>query len=73
MVNARTEVAELGWEVYLSSSPRPSHEQINAILNDSGAGPVSPRTYRHYEKLERYQQRRYMPINELDQRTKRIR
>jgi len=73
MVNARTEEAELGWEVYLSSTPRPSLEQINAVLGDAGSGPVSPRTYRHYRKLERYSQRRYMPINELDQRTKRKR
>jgi len=70
MTNARTEVAEHGWTLYRTSFPRPSLEEINTQLEAVGMERVSPRMFRHYKKLDRYDLSRYLPINELDIRTK---
>ena len=66
MSNATPVAAQLGWEVYKTTQPRPSLEQINAVLTAEGLGSVSPRMYEHYRKLERLGQTDYMTINELD-------
>jgi hypothetical protein len=71
MSNARTEVAEVGWEVYRTSVPRPSLEEVNAALDSAGLEQVSPRMLRHYKKLDRFDLQKYLPINELDTRAKR--
>lgn len=70
MSNARTEVAKRGWTLYRATFPRPSLAEINVQLEASGLEPVSARTLRHYKKLDRYQLSEYLPINELDIRTK---
>jgi hypothetical protein len=68
--NARTEVAEHGWEIYRTSSPRPTLIQVNAVLSSEGLEEVSDRMLRHYRKLDRFGVVDYIPINELDIRFK---
>lgn len=56
--------------MYRTTVPRPTLEEINAVLAADGLGIVSERTHRHYRKLDRFGLVEYMPINELDTRVK---
>lgn len=66
MRNAPREVAELGFEIYMASNPRPALDKINATLEAQGLPKVALRTFKHYKKLDRYGQRTYVTINRFD-------
>jgi hypothetical protein len=70
MQNVTPQVAQLGWELYRRSVPRPSRDQVNADLAGQGHAQISIRTFRHYQNLERHGYSEYIPINELDVRVK---
>jgi hypothetical protein len=64
--NAPRAVARRGFEIYLASNPRPDLDTVNSTLEEQGFSKVAPRTYTHYEKLDRFGQRVYIPINRFD-------
>jgi hypothetical protein len=66
MRNAPRAVVRLGFEIYISSNPRLPLDQINATLEAQGQPAVAERTFKHYQKLDRYGQRTYIPINRFD-------
>jgi hypothetical protein len=61
--------AEIGWAIYRDSDFAASLGEINTELTRRGFSEVSPRTYQHYGKLQRYGYVRYVPINQLDVKT----
>lgn len=61
--------AEAGWAIYRDSDFAASLAEINAELTRRGFSKISPRTYRHYGKLQRHGYVRYVPINQLDVKT----
>lgn len=63
------ENAIVGWEVYRDSDHELTLGDINSELASRGLGPVSPRMFTHYRKLQRYGYEQYIPINQLDVRT----
>jgi hypothetical protein len=58
--------ARAGWEIYRNSGFSLTRQQINQRLRSLGYSPIAPRTYLHYQRLERRGFRRYMSINRLD-------
>jgi hypothetical protein len=70
MSNVPSTVARQGWEFYRAAVPPPTHEEVNARLRERGLPGVSPRTYRHYRRMQRCHEVAYLPINELDQKWK---
>lgn len=69
-MNATREVAEAGWMYFRVREPQPSMEEVNEYLRQCGMSPIAHRMMRHYRKLAAYGCSEYMPINELDVRTK---
>lgn len=61
--------AEAGWGLFRGSDYSLSLSEVNGALKRSGFSPISPRTYQHYRKLQRYGFTRYIPINQLDVKT----
>jgi hypothetical protein len=68
MRNASHAVARQGYAFYLSASPRPSIDEVNAHLQATPA--VAPRTYDHYGRLDRMGLKVYLSVNEFDMRKK---
>jgi hypothetical protein len=66
---ATSQDSEAGWEIFKANDFAISLSGINDQLAKRGYSPVSPRTYRHYFKLQRYGYEFYVPINQLDVKT----
>jgi hypothetical protein len=60
------EAARVGWAEFISASPAPSRDAINAALTSRALPRISERMYRHYRALVRHGCERYVTINELD-------
>lgn len=58
--------ARAGWEIYRNSGFGLSRSEINKRLRTLGYATIAPRTFLHYQRLERRGLRRYMSINRLD-------
>lgn len=58
--------AAAGWEIFRPRGGEIGRQQLNIALENLGHNPVSPRTYRHYQKLLRMGFREYVSINRLD-------
>ena len=66
MPNLRSmEAARRGWDIFTSTTPTPSLEEINEQLASESLS-ISARMYQHYRRLQRFGRRSYVPINELD-------
>jgi len=55
-----------GWDLYISSAPHPTRSEINDQLREIEMVEISDRMYTHYQRLERYGRKLYVPINTLD-------
>ena len=62
--------AEVGWSIFRSTNPPPTHDEINEFLKLDDLPPVSVRMYDHYRRLVRHGFSTYVPINELDMHVK---
>lgn len=63
---AQFEDAVVGWGIYRDRSGQVSLQQLNQAIRAQGREPVSPRMYKHYEKLMRLGYDEYVSINRLD-------
>jgi len=70
MKNVSHAVAELGYEYYLSKTPRPSWNEVNAHLKKRGLQGVRPRTYDSYGRQDRFGLKTLLSVNEFDMRRK---
>jgi hypothetical protein len=68
--NVSHDVAEQGWAFYISRTPRPSWDEVNAHLKTFGLQGVRWRTYRSYMDHDRFEQVRFLGVNEFDMRRK---
>ncbi|MGH9024793.1 MAG: hypothetical protein ACRDWD_01545 [Acidimicrobiia bacterium] len=66
MDHAKHTAANQGWELYRSITPRPTRDEINAVLETDHLPSISLRMYDHYRRLVRHDVNGYMPINEFD-------
>jgi hypothetical protein len=70
MFNAPRKATAKGFNLYRSSEPAPTLDEINLTLAAEGLMGVSKRTYDHYHRLVRHGFDHYLPINELDMHVK---
>lgn len=66
MANASTRDARAGFAIYVQFSGGIQLDQLNARLEQSGYGPVAPRTFNHYRNLVKAGFNRYISINRFD-------
>jgi hypothetical protein len=58
--------ARRGWEIFGTTTPAPSRDEINAALENVQLPAISKRMYDHYGRLARHGVPEYMPINDFD-------
>lgn len=63
---ANFEDAAIGWDIYRGRNGEVTRAQLNQRLRARGALEISPRTFKHYEKLHRLGYTEYLSINRLD-------
>jgi hypothetical protein len=56
--------------MYRASTPPPSLEELNSMLESQGEGTIRLRTYRHYRRMAFNGFDKYLPINEVDVKLK---